>query len=221
MTDCIERDASGNFYEPPKAGGFAPWGSEAPLEDPEWPAFEAEITGAIRVREDVDEDGASGGFAELERDEAERFVKRYRNLARDEAQALAFIEQELAEKRAEMDALMVRREELQKPFKRRREYLDMLVKPLLERFARRAIGDGKTRSLKLAYGTLKLRRKPAALVVEDELVAVAWARENAPYALKTSIHKVELNSVFKIGGEVPDGCEVRPAEDVFSLEVED
>lgn len=165
------------------------------------------------------EDGTTDGIGDLNREAAERLVRRYHALAAEEREAVAFVDSEIAAHAAAIEALKLRREEIMTPIQRRRAWLDQ-YQPLLERYTRETLGGGKTRSIKLAYGTLKLRKNPARLDVIDESVAVEWARDNAPDAVKLTLSRTVAKRWITETGEVIPGCELVPGDEVFSVAIE-
>ena len=78
---------------------------------------------------------------------------------------------------------------------------------------------GKSKSVKTLYGTAGFRARGELLVVEDEeRVLAAAAAGMLPVnvtRITTSVSKEALNALYSSTGEVPDGCTVRPAGDVF------
>jgi uncharacterized small protein (DUF1192 family) len=216
LTEFTERENAGADFEH--------WDEDkafsdeiATSEDPEFEAFTAQVEGDLLPA--LLEEGRDR-WSELDRTAAESLMRRYRNTYRKLEDVSEVLTARVAELQEEIDRLKARADEVQRPYIRRLEWLDATVKPLLEEYARREIGNGKARSIKLLDGTLKLRHKPAGLEVEDELLAVLWAEKYAPAVVKRTIQKAALNKLFGAVGEIPDGCAVRPAEDVFSLEVE-
>lgn len=138
-------------------------------------------------------------------------------------------------------------------YRREEEYFTMRYQNELRIFAFVELDGKKTKTLKLAEGSLSFRVTPPKLVVRDESLALAWATINAPNAIKAtmgftdyfayraaaaaiavaindagidesavvinpmSLAKSVLNERFK-AGEIPDGCDVEPAGEVFSIQ---
>lgn len=163
-------------------------------------------------------DGTTDGIGDLDRQAAERLIKRYHRLSIEEREAAAFIDAEIAEAAAALKALQDRRAELLRPIERHRAWLDQF-KGLLEAWARTALEGNRERSIKLAYGAVKFHKGQDRLEVRDEEAAYNWATQNAHDAIDYSLKKSVFRDHIRITGEVPDGCELVPGEDTFSLEV--
>jgi len=67
----------------------------------------------------------------------------------------------------------------------------------LEEFARQRLEGAKTKTLKLTWGSLSLRTVKGGLRVEDPDAALAWAKQNAPDAVK-------VTEAFQISKLTPD-----------------
>lgn len=91
----------------------------------------------------------------------------------------------------------------------------------LEEFARSKVADGKRRSYETVYGTLAFRKVPSTLAISDPDAALAWARENAPTAIRETLSIKEYSEQAKLAlqqtGEVLPGVEVKPERDSFSI----
>jgi hypothetical protein len=153
---------------------------------------------------------------DLDREAAERLIKRYAKLETEAAAAVLYIDTEIAEARKALDALLERREEILKPVLRKRNFLDSFL-PALSAWAEQALGTGRARSIKLAYGTVGFRKQPDRLDVLDAAAAVAWCEANLPTAITKSVAKTELKSYAKETGETPAGCEFVMGTDKFSV----
>lgn len=97
--------------------------------------------------------------------------------------------------------------------------LDYVFAPVAERFCREKIRHGKTKSVKLEWGTLGFRTKPAKLVVADEAKVLAAAKANPTMAaivrMKESVAMEPLKAYVEASGEMPDGVELEPARENF------
>ena len=74
---------------------------------------------------------------------------------------------------------------------------------------------GKAKSINLPAGRVGLRRNLARLKVTDASVALAWAREHRPQAIRRSesVPKSQLTDHFKATGELPAGTIIIPERD--------
>ncbi len=116
----------------------------------------------------------------------------------------------------EIARLVTRMETAAEPLRKRLEQLrEAYTEPLAE-VARQNLPQGK-RSLTLPYGTLRFRRVPAALAIDQEAEVLAWAGTQCPEALKVSLLKTPLTEHWKATGEVPPGTAVVPEHDTFSI----
>lgn len=89
----------------------------------------------------------------------------------------------------------------------------------LERYAERNTSKGR-RSIHLTTGEIGFRaQKKDRVKVADNAIAVKWALEKAPHAVKKvetrKVVAAEMQSHYDEYGEVPPGCEVSPAGDRF------
>lgn len=77
---------------------------------------------------------------------------------------------------------------------------------------------GRRRSIALPGGVIGFRTHRAALVIDDEQRALAWARSACPSAVVVveRLLKAPINEHFEKTGELPDGAaHVEPAHDMF------
>ena len=99
--------------------------------------------------------------------------------------------------------------------------LDYLFRAEAERITRELVGLSGKKSIQTPFGKAGFRLHPERLVVKDEaMVMAAVDRDELPETIKqvqvtVSIRKSELNALYKLHGEVPPGCDVEPARDVF------
>lgn len=91
----------------------------------------------------------------------------------------------------------------------------------LEEYTRQKIEGGKRRSYETVYGTLAFRKVPSTLAISDPDAALAWARENAPTAVRETLSIKEYSEQAKLAlqqtGEVLPGVEVKPERESFSI----
>jgi len=92
------------------------------------------------------------------------------------------------------------------------ESLLFLFGPALQDFARREL-TGKKKSIRLYHGVLGYRTKPAAVIITNEPEARAWAEANCPTALRVDSRILAARLLET--GEVIDGAQLVPAEEVF------
>jgi len=99
-----------------------------------------------------------------------------------------------------------------------RRYLDWRFGEALQGWAQQNLPPGK-KSLKLLTGTLAFRTSPERLEVVDEATAIKWAFDNcqAAYKMVEALDKKALTAHFKASGELPPGCELKPATENFSV----
>lgn len=194
---------------------------ETEAEDPELYAFQEETLADVPVQ--IDESEAFAAFKPLDRQAAEKIMRRYRNTYRKRDEVSEVLTGRVAELQEEIDRLKARADEVQKPYLRRLEWLDTTVKPLLENYARREIGDGKTRSIKLLDGTLSVVAGRWSTKVVDEKAAAEWAAEHAPDALKIDILVTPITKYItgEGKGEIPPGFDRVKSPETFSMKVED
>jgi hypothetical protein len=217
MTEFTERETTGtNFEHWDEDKDFAD--EILAPEDPEFEAFTAQVEGDLLPA--LQEEGRDR-WSELDRQTAESLMRRYRNTYRKLEDVSEVLKARVAELQEEIDRLKARADEVQRPYIRRLEWLDATVKPLLEEYARREIGNGKARSIELLDGTLKLTAGRWSTKVTDEEAAIAWARENEPSALKYSLLTTPITKYIEATGDVPPGFDRTRGEDKFTLEVED
>ena len=83
----------------------------------------------------------------------------------------------------------------------------------------RFIPTGKAKSVKLLAGRLGTRHQNAHLFVQDAEAALAWADAALPSAVHSQtvqmVEQAELEHYALSTGEVPPGCELKPASDDF------
>jgi hypothetical protein len=98
---------------------------------------------------------------------------------------------------------------------------------ILMDYAKRETVGKKSKSVKLPYGTLSLR-KVAPKFIYDDAVLIEWAKNNAPslITVKTteSVDKKEFKSIgqiengaFKLAGEEVPGVQIVEQEDSFTV----
>jgi hypothetical protein len=98
---------------------------------------------------------------------------------------------------------------------------------ILMDYAKRETEGKKTKSVKLPYGTLSLRKVAPKFIYDDE-VLVEWAKKNAPslITVKTAeaVDKKEFKSIgqiengtFKLAGEEVPGVQIVEQEDSFTV----
>ncbi len=69
----------------------------------------------------------------------------------------------------------------------------------------------------LGCGVIGYRKSPEKMEIKNGEAAIAWAQQNCPDAIKTSVRVVvsPLKEHFKKTGELPDGCEYVEAHEKF------
>lgn len=78
----------------------------------------------------------------------------------------------------------------------------------------RLIAGKKTKSFATVYGTAGFRRLPERLAVVDEDAILAPFIRTETKTVQ-SIDRAALTEHYKATGEIPAGCDVKPAEEVF------
>lgn len=90
----------------------------------------------------------------------------------------------------------------------------------LERWAKEAISqtNGKRKSIVLPAATVGFRRSPAKVVIDDEKLVLAWAREHVPNAVVTvhKLAKIIFDAYLHETGHAPEeGIHTEPEMDKF------
>lgn len=188
--------------------------------DEEALAFRQEVAAEAGPAEESDDEGSSYP-SEIERQGVELLVKRFAGLDRAEREAVAFIDVEIAAARQTVQALEARRAELVKPIHRRRDWLNGYI-PALQAWAAQQLQHAKSRSIKLAYGTLKFRKSPDSIQFAEEVgesQAIEWAQTNGYFdALTIHANKTAIKRRIQETGEVVPGVVYVVGEDKFSVE---
>jgi hypothetical protein len=81
-----------------------------------------------------------------------------------------------------------------------------------------ALNYGGKRSVRLPKGTVGYRAGAEGIDITDAPAALAFAVVAGIARMEPKVGKTELYAHFKTTGEIPDGCEVRPAADKFYVE---
>lgn len=122
----------------------------------------------------------------------------------------------------ELEALARRREILleniaatSRPIVHRIAWLRKRFEPELEEWARRELEGQKTRTIRTPFGTLAFRKRPKKISVRDEELAIAWAEEHRPAAVKVT--KKILVSALDPKTIPAELFELDPGGDSFSL----
>jgi phage host-nuclease inhibitor protein Gam len=92
--------------------------------------------------------------------------------------------------------------------------------PQLRDYAKQKIAEGKNRrkSVNLPAGTVGFRKENAKLVVDDDDLVLAWAREHVPELVTTieKVSKTALNEHLESTGEIPQrGAHIEPEREHF------
>lgn len=95
-------------------------------------------------------------------------------------------EADAAREQIKLNAVKERLEANIKASKARAEFFTTKYANDLEDFARTQLEGAKTRTLKLTWGSLSFRTTKGGLRVADPEKALAWAKDNAPEAVKVS-----------------------------------
>lgn len=81
---------------------------------------------------------------------------------------------------------------------------------------------GKKKSREFVHGKLAWRAKAERLEIVDREALVAWLSmqpvESGLYRVKVEPEARALQDLFKTSGEIPPGCEVKPAEESLIVE---
>lgn len=156
---------------------------------------------------------------DLNRGAAEYLIKREARIVREMNEALAFINAELAEAWARINALQERRREIAKPYLNRAAWLEQSFHGPLFEWARQALAFAKSKSIKLAYGTVGFRKQQDAIAFGDpekgeagKADTVRWAVARGQYDVLT-VDAAKLKAYVKEFGDVPDGVIVVTGED--------
>lgn len=132
--------------------------------------------------------------------EDERLVNEYLALQ-------ARYESNIARIRAGADA-MIRREES------KLRSLEYMRGSEVRAATARLISGKKQKSVQTVYGTAGYRRIPERLAVVDEAAVPSEFRKVETKTVE-SIDRIALTKRYKESGEVPAGCDVKPAEEAF------
>lgn len=101
------------------------------------------------------------------------------------------------------------------------EGLDYVYKGHAEKYAKEALKQKRTKSIKTPFGTLGFRTKSACLEIVDDaaLQKVALVSDDPKLAsvlVQTWVtSKSNLNEYFAGTGDVPEGVELKPEQEVF------
>jgi len=95
--------------------------------------------------------------------------------------------------------------------------------PRAEAAARKLLAGGKTKSLKLAFGTVGFRTTPADFKVDDDAAVIAWAKANGFFEwvrVKEELSRSAMKGSLKspdggTGGELPPGVTYTEAAEKF------
>jgi phage host-nuclease inhibitor protein Gam len=119
----------------------------------------------------------------------------------------------------EMKRIEVRAAELREAYCRKLAWLTLQYQPMLEEFARAETDGKKERSVRLLSGTVGFRRNPSSVEITDADALLAWAKENAPNAVKVveSVGKTPIKAHIEGTGEVVPGVEYTPPADRFYI----
>lgn len=123
-------------------------------------------------------------------------------------------ESQVAAIAARRSVLLANLEAMERPIMHRVEWLRMRFGRELEEWAKRELAGQKVRSVRTPFGALSFRKVKAQLVVDDEKQAAAWAKAQAPEAVKVT----EKFLVSRVpAGAVPPGCHIAPARESFTV----
>lgn len=93
---------------------------------------------------------------------------------------------------------------------------------LLEQFHRNQLtADPSKKTIKLPAGTLRARKRPANVSIDDPDAFITWAQEHRPEFVRTK-HEIERGAVKTAAckdGEVLPHITVEPGEDTYTVEV--
>lgn len=123
---------------------------------------------------------------------------------------IASAEADALRDRALLASVAERLEAKIKASERRAEWLRSRFGPELEEFARAGLEGSKSKTLKLTWGSLSFRSKPAALKIVDQEKAVKWAEMFDHEAVK--VEKRVL--VTKMHPDWADALQVAPPEEL-------
>jgi len=130
----------------------------------------------------------------------------------DTADKVDWVLSKIADARARAARIRENAELMAKEADRQAEGLLWQFGPALQDFARREL-TGKKKSIRLYHGVLGYRTKTASLTITNEPEARAWAEANCPTALR--VDSRALAARLMETGEVIDGAQLVPAEEVF------
>lgn len=142
-------------------------------------------------------------------------------------------ETEIAAIQTERAAILANLESREKEYRRKVDYLRARFGPELEEFARAEIeANPKSKTLKLAHGKLSFRTVKGGVRVKDATLALDWAKEHCPDAVKVvesfqismvaADAKARIAETIALGeGEyaalVADAFEVKPDAEAFDI----
>jgi phage host-nuclease inhibitor protein Gam len=140
-----------------------------------------------------------------------------RRIAECEAEAAAIDTQF----EAAVARLVARRDALKSKAERGATYFRNRVAEYAER-ERATLLHGRRKSRDLLHGRIGWRSKAERLEVVDKDALVAWLSaqpvESGLYRVKVEPELRALQERFKATGEIPPGCDVKPAEETIAVE---
>lgn len=198
-------------YEPgltAEPTGFADW-MDGPVDEPGDATVDPDLAEECEARDTSDADSY-----------AEWIVRKYAEAERAINVAERALGERVAELNAEMRRVVARTDERTLPLRHNLAWLHNRFDAVLLTYAKAKV-TGKTRSVKLLYGTLAFRKAPDALSITDEDAAIGWTMANLPSAIKMSVAKTPIKDYIKATGETPDGCELVIGGETFTIKTEE
>ncbi|HEY3266972.1 MAG TPA: host-nuclease inhibitor Gam family protein [Armatimonadota bacterium] len=153
---------------------------DEPDETPAVPVAQPVDPEIRELQEDVSGHADADDF---DRNAAEYLLKKEFLIRKDLAKAVAFIDAEIAEAQGTLARLEARREEIAKPFQKRLDWLAQRFDDAITAWARAALAFARTKTIKLAYGSISFRKQKDQIAVSDTPAATQWARVHAPELL--------------------------------------
>jgi len=146
-----------------------------------------------------------------------RVEKRFR--VHDERTA-DWVLQQIARAQDELERITVQYESRKKDLEKRIEWFRKRFGFELEQWARKNLPHNR-KTVKLAHGNLRFRTVKPQVEIVDQEKALDWAKQNCPDAVvvRESVLKTPLKETIFETGEIPDGVEVTPAGEKFSIDL--
>ncbi len=135
----------------------------------------------------------------------------------DTADKVNWVLGKIADRRAAAARIRENAELMAKAEDREADALEWRFGPALQAYVRQELEGGKKKSIRLFNGVLGYRTRPAGVSVTDEAVALSWASQNLPAAVRQSLDKKALAEALLETGEALDFARLNAPEEVFYI----